>query len=76
MRLSLLISLACALGLSACGSSDKAERDLADTCQLEACECVAEDSSFFDRKTTEILWRADGGAYCPEGHHLEMVSEE
>lgn len=49
---------------------------MADTCQLEACECVADDSSLFDRKTADILWRADGGAYCPEGYSLELGSDE
>ena len=76
MRLSLLISLACVLGLAACSASDHGERDLADTCQLEVCDCVADDSSLFDRETTDILWRADGGAYCPEGYHLEAEGKD
>ena len=73
-------SLAAALSLSlaACGSTGRAgaERapNLALACQTMACTCSAETSTLFGRtKTTEILWRANGDAYCPKGFVLEPV---
>ena len=78
MRLNLLISLACGLLLAACGSSGiEGSGDLTDACQLKPCVCIDEvNSTIFDEVTSEVLWRDDGSAYCPEGHRLELTSEE
>ena len=76
MRLSFLICLICGLGLAACTGGQRVDADMADACQLKACACVDDSSSIFDPETTEILWHPDGRAYCPEGFHLEFVSED
>ncbi len=66
------------LALAACGSSErgKVERapNLALACQTMECTCSAETGSLFGKaKTSQILWRANGDAYCPEGFVLEPV---
>ena len=74
------VSLAAALSLTlaACGSTEHAtgERvpNLALACQTMACTCSAVSGSLFGKtKTTGILWRANGDAYCPKGFVLEPV---
>ena len=67
-----------ALSLAACGGGErpKVERvsNLALACQTTACTCSAESGTIFEKtKTTEILWRANGDAYCPKGFVLETV---
>lgn len=75
-------SLAAALSLSlaACGSAERAKRErvpnLALACQTMACTCSTVSGSLFEKtKTTEILWRANGDAYCPDGFALEPVRQ-
>ena len=49
--------------------------DPALTCQLTTCACVSLDRPFFSRtkklETSEVLWRPNGAAYCPEGFELQ-----
>ena len=66
------------LSLAACGSSERprVERapNLALACQTMECTCSADTGTLFEKtRTTEILWRRNGEAYCPEGFVLEPV---
>ena len=68
------------LSLAACGSSERArvERapNLALACQTMECTCSAESGSLFEKtRTTGVLWRPNGDAYCPEGFVLEPVKK-
>ena len=70
------ISLAAALvlALGACGGagSDRKAPDLALACQTRDCICAAgADTPFAERRETDVLWRANGDAYCPDGFALE-----
>ena len=68
------------LSLAGCGGAERAGVDpavnLALACQTMACTCSAETGRLFGRtETTEILWRANGDAYCPKGFVLEPVRQ-
>ena len=71
-----LIGLVCLLALSACSGGERVAPDMADACQLKPCVCAEDSASIFGGETAELLWHPDGRAYCPEGHHLELVSED
>ena len=82
MKRAITASMAAALSLAlaACGSSERAKvervSNLALACQTMECTCSAETGSLFGKtKTTEILWRRNGDAYCPEGFVLEPVKK-
>jgi hypothetical protein len=65
--------------VAACqGPAPKADPAL--TCQLTACTCVSLDRPFFSStrktETTEVLWRQNGAAYCPEGFELQPPKEK
>ncbi|MDE0060598.1 MAG: hypothetical protein OXI22_09425 [Defluviicoccus sp.] len=70
------VSLAAALvlALGACGGDGPARKapDLALACQTMDCVCTGDPETLFaaERKT-EVLWRANGDAYCPDGFALE-----
>ena len=71
------ISIVAGLGLwlAGCGTgqADRAP-DLALACQTMDCVCGATSVDLFEkRRTVEVLWRANGDAYCPEGFALEPV---
>ncbi len=75
-----LVAAVVSLSLAACGGTQRAgvERapNLALACQTMACTCATETGSLFRKtKTTEILWRANGDAYCPQGFVLEPVEK-
>ena len=60
--------------LAACqGAPPKGDPTL--TCQLATCTCVSLDRPFFGStkkaETTEVLWRENGAAYCPDGFELQ-----
>ena len=66
------------LALAACGSTGRAKvervSNLALACQTMECTCSAETGSLFGKtKATQILWRPNGDAYCPEGFVLEPI---
>ena len=70
------VSLAAALvlALGACGGErpDREAPDLALACQTRDCVCASEPETLFVAETkTEILWRPNGDAYCPDGFVLE-----
>ena len=74
-------AVAVALSLAACGSGKRVEVErapnLALACQTMECTCSAESGSIFEKtKTTEILWRPNGDAYCPKGFVLEPVKKD
>ena len=72
-----LIAAALAFSLTACGGASKhvgRTPNLALACQTMACTCSAKTGSIFEKKrAAEILWRANGDAYCPEGFVLDPV---
>ena len=75
------IVVALALSLAACGGAKRAEIErvpkVALACQTMDCTCSAETGSIFERKAAaEVLWRANGDAYCPEGFVLEPVRKK
>lgn len=74
------MTAALSLSLAACGGAKRAEVEkvpnLALACQTMACTCSAKTGSIFEKKrAAEILWRANGDAYCPEGFVLEPVKK-
>ena len=78
--ITVFLAAALSLSLAACGSTERAggERvpNLALACQTTACTCSAVTGSLFEKtKTAEILWRANGDAYCPKGFALEPVRQ-
>ena len=78
LRRAVTISIAAGLGLwlAGCGGAEQAGKapDLALACQTMDCVCSESEVGLFEkRRTVEILWRANGDAYCPEGFALEPV---
>ena len=76
---SYLLAVLCAVGLTGCVSSmfqsDPTPEQLASGCQIIKCICLEMRTgvllpSLKKREVIEPLWRADGTAYCPEGHRL------
>ena len=73
-----LIALAMGV-LAACASEDPgaSPENMALACQTMSCACVTEDKSLLRKdKTTEILWRTNGDAYCPKGFALEKSAKK
>ena len=66
------------LALAGCTGTKAGDPDLALACELRTCACLAENASIFatKRETTDILWRDNGEAYCPEGFVLTRINEE
>ena len=76
LRRALTLSMAAGLGLwlAGCDGTDSARRapDLALACQTMDCVCAATSVGLFEkRRTAQVLWRANGDAYCPDGFVLE-----
>lgn len=47
---------------------------MAEACQLRSCACVASGIAIFSaRERTEVLWRRNGEAYCPDGFDLTFA---
>ena len=83
LKRGIAVSMAAALFpfLAACGSTERAKVEripnLALACQTMECTCSAQTGSLFRKtKTTELLWRSNGDAYCPEGFVLEPVEKD
>lgn len=50
--------------------------ELALACQTQTCVCLPAEASFPARdQPTEVLWRDNGDAYCPEGHVLRREAD-
>lgn len=68
------LALAAATGLLAGCQSAPPQPDLALACQTRSCRCLEPDTPLFTkRKEADILWRANGDAYCPEKFILTVV---
>lgn len=68
--------------LAACAEESK-KPNLEVACALTECTCVSGSGDFLERNftdestaTTEVLWSAQGNAYCPEGFSLQHMDEE
>ena len=64
--------------LAACASGDPGASapNMALACQTTFCACVGKSDSFLRKaKTTEVLWRLNGDAYCPTEFTLEKVKK-
>ncbi len=47
---------------------------VAEACQLRSCACVGSRVFFLGvREDTEVLWRQNGAAYCPDGFELTFA---
>ena len=73
LQRAITVSLAAVLALAACGGGPSpGPPDLALACQTMDCVCSAPPASVFGtRRSAEVLWRANGDAYCPDGFVLE-----
>jgi hypothetical protein len=62
-------------GCSSVFPKDPDQGKLAQGCQIVKCLCTPISVTLFTferpAKPTEVLWRQDGTAYCPEGMQLE-----
>lgn len=69
--------LASLVFLAACASSTSGLEGtprMAEACQLRACSCVASGITIFGaRERTEVLWRRNGEAFCPEDFELTFA---
>ncbi len=74
----IIASLALAGVLAACASKEEAKPpDMALACQTMTCQCTETKAAFLrSSKTTPILWRKNGDAYCPKGFGLERSKEQ
>ena len=81
---SFLLAGLCAVGLTGCVTSlfqsDPTPEQLASGCQIIKCICLEDRTgvllpSLKKREVIDPLWRADGTAYCPEGHRLMRQSD-
>ncbi len=60
--------------LGGCASKPGGGGILAHACQTRSCTCEAQEAEPFRRRaTTEVLWRVNGDAYCPEGFVLKST---
>ena len=77
MRAGASLALICATALLATGCGSTKKPDLARACALQPCICKSTSSSIFSnpKAGSEVLWRQNGDAYCPEGHELRRVEE-
>jgi hypothetical protein len=65
--------------LVACASDEPGASgpNMALACQTTNCACVGETESLFRKaKTADVLWRANGDAYCPKGFALEKIKRK
>lgn len=65
--------------LAACAGKDSGAGgpDMALACQTTSCACVGESGSLLSKaKTTEVLWRTNGDAYCPKDFTLEKSAKK
>jgi len=65
--------------LVACASDDPGAGapNMALACQTTSCACVGERESVLRKaKTTDVLWRTNGDAYCPKGFTLENSAKK
>ncbi len=71
-----LMCLAPLAFLAACASKTSALEGtprLAEACQLRSCACVGSAIFFLGaRERTEVLWRRNGEAHCPDGFKLTI----
>jgi hypothetical protein len=73
-----LIALAMGI-LAACASEDPgaSPENMALACQTMSCACVAQEKSLLRKaKTTDILWKTNGDAYCPKDFVLEKAAKK
>lgn len=74
------VIVALAMGtLAACARTDPAENaaNMALACQTANCACVGQDKSLIRKdKTTAVLWKTNGDAYCPKGFDLEKSAKK
>lgn len=50
--------------------------ELALACQTRTCVCLPAEQSFPAReKSRDVLWHANGDAYCPEGYVLRLATD-
>jgi hypothetical protein len=74
----LLLALSVAGALAGCAGAfkkDPTQGQLASGCQIIKCVCQKVRDSILPQFSTpepqDVLWRADGTAYCPDGYNLE-----
>lgn len=60
--------------IAACGIVLNEEAELHLICQTHPCTCLSRTVVPFDKRaSTEVLWRQNGDAYCPDGFVLRTV---
>lgn len=69
--------LVCAATLLTAGCGPTKKPNLALACGIQKCICRAESAGIFtsSKAGTDVLWRQNGDAYCPEGYFLRKVEE-
>jgi hypothetical protein len=62
--------------VGACADKGPSQEQLARGCQIRKCVCLKTRETMLPqltkRQDAELQWRADGGAFCPEGFQLEL----
>ena len=69
MRYKLAVALA--VVLAGCVSDQTYQERMAGACQFYRCICVKQAVL---RTTEPVKWRANGGAYCPDGYSIQRAT--
>ncbi len=66
------------IGLVSCSSNDENQSKLSIACAVKKCICEEQDRPVFSSpERQDVLWQANGNAYCPQGFALaEYVDKE
>lgn len=73
MRIRMILAAIAGI-LTACSQASQPSPDLAKICQVRKCTCTESASGIFRAPdATDLLWRANGDAYCPADYELRLV---